>query len=75
MNFAIGRVDYFKEIGFDTSHWRKSLDGTLAVVHYDLVEVLADDNQLDVYRHDDEAFKDVMQSAEWTEQEESTEGE
>lgn len=68
MNFAIGQTDYFNSLGFDTTHWRKSVDGTLSVVHYDTVQFLADESQITLYRHDDKAFKDVMMSAEWTEQ-------
>ena len=68
MNFAIGKTDYFNKIGFDTTNWRKSLDGTLSVVRYDTVQFLVDELQITLYRHDDKAFKDVMMSEEWTEQ-------
>lgn len=73
MTFAIGQTDYYNTLGFDTTHWRKSLDGTLAVVHYDTVEHVADVDKLTLYRHDDKAFKDVMQSNEWTEEEPAAE--
>lgn len=68
MNFAIGDTEYYNSLGFDTTHWRKSLDGTLSVVHYDTVQFLADDSKLTIYRHDDEAFREVMMSKVWTEQ-------
>lgn len=68
MNFAIGNTEYFQSLGFNTEHWRKSLDGTSAVVHYDTVQFLADESQITLYRHDDQAFKDVMMSKEWTEE-------
>ena len=68
MIFAIGITEYYNSLGFDTTHWRKSLDGTQAVVHYDTVQYLADESEVTVYRHDDEAFREVMMSAEWTEQ-------
>ena len=70
MNFAIGDTEYYNSLGFDTTHWRKSLDGTLSVVHYDTVQFLADDSKLTIYRHDDEAFREVMMSEEWSEKEE-----
>lgn len=69
MTFAIGKTDYYQSLGFDTTHWRKSLDGTQAVVHYDTVQYVAEDSKITLYRHDDKAFKDVMESAEWMEQE------
>ena len=68
MNFAIGNTEYFNSLGFDTTHWRKSLDGTRSVVHYDTVQFLADESEITIYRHDDEAFREVMMSKEWTEQ-------
>lgn len=70
MNFAIGNTEYYDSLGFDTTNWRKSLDGTLAVVHYDTIQFLADESEVTLYRHDDKAFKDVMMSEEWTEKEE-----
>ena len=68
MNFAIGNTEYYDSLGFDTTHWRKSLDGTQSVVHYDTVQFLADESEITLYRHDDEAFREVMMSKEWTEQ-------
>lgn len=69
MTFAIASTEYYQSLGFNTDHWRKSVDDTLAVVHYDTVEHVADIDKLTLYRHDDKAFKDVMQSSEWTEDE------
>ena len=68
MNFAIGNTEYYDSLGFDTTHCRKSLDGTQSVVHYDTIQFLADESQITLYRHDDDAFKDVMMSEEWSEQ-------
>lgn len=70
MIFAIGNTEMFNSLGFDTTHWRKSVDGTQSVVHYDTVQFLADKSEMTIYRHDDKAFKDVMMSEEWTEKEE-----
>lgn len=69
MNFAIGLTEYFQSLGFDTTHWRKSLDGTQAVVHLDTVALLIDDAKVEIYRHDDDAFKEILTSDEWTEKE------
>ena len=68
MNFAISNTEYYDSLGFDTTHWQKSLDGTQSVVHYDTVQYLADESEITLYRHDDEAFREVMMSEEWTEQ-------
>ena len=68
MNFAIGNTEYYDLLGFDTTHWRKSVDETKAVVHYNQVRFIADESKITVYRHDDEAFREVMMSKEWTEQ-------
>ena len=68
MNFAIGNTEYYNSLGFNTTHWRKSLDGTQSVVHFDTVQFLADESEITVYRHDDETFREVMMSKEWTEQ-------
>ena len=68
MNFAIGNTEYYDSLGFDTSHWRKSVDGTRSVVHYDTVQFLADESEITIYRHDDKSFSDLMMSEEWTKQ-------
>ena len=68
MNFAIGNTEYFNSLGFDTTHWRKTLNGTQSVVHYDTVQFLADESEITIYRHDDEEFREVMLSEKWTEQ-------
>lgn len=68
MNFAIGNTEYYDSLGFDTTHWRKSIDGIQSVVHYDTVQFLADESEITIYRHDDDEFREVMMSEEWTEQ-------
>ena len=44
------------------------IHGTQSVVHFDTVQFLADESEITVYRHDDEAFREVMMNKEWTEQ-------
>lgn len=69
MQYAIAQTTLFNQLGFNTDKWRKSLDGTLALVHFDMVEeTLKNETDYDVYRHDDETFKALMNSPEWTEQ-------
>ena len=69
MKFAIGNTEYFKSVGFDPSHWRKSLDGKQALVHYELVRYVADKNKITVYQHDAPDFVALMEGDEWSEQE------
>ena len=70
MKFAIGSLEYFNSLGFNTEHWRKSVDGTLAMVHYDFAKVLCDDSQLEIYQHDSQEFEAILNSEAWTQQEE-----
>ena len=69
MNFSIATVEFWQSVGFDTTNWRKSIDGTKALVHDKFARVLVDlDNEnvitLDV---DSEEFKQIIQD-EFTEQ-------
>lgn len=69
MQFAIAETTLFNQLGFNTDKWRKSLDGTHTLVHWDMVkEPLKFQTEYEVYRHDDEAFQQLMNSPEWTEQ-------
>ena len=70
MKFAIGKVSYYESLGFNTENWRKSIDGTQAIVHAEFAEVLCEDDKIDIYDFQDETFKELMSSPEWTEQEE-----
>lgn len=69
MQFAVAETTLFNQLGFNTDKWLKSLDGTLALVHYDMFKrVLEQRTEYTLYRHDDEAFEDLMMSKEWSEQ-------
>lgn len=69
MQYAIGTVEFFEALGFNTESWRKSIDGTHTLVHWDMVkEPLKFQAEYEVYRHDDAEFKELMQSDEWTEE-------
>lgn len=67
MLFAIGLASYFDSLGFDTTRWRKSLDGTKVLVHYDFAKVTCDDDKLEIYRHDSQEFLDIINGEEWVE--------
>ncbi len=71
MNFSIATVVFWESIGFDTTNWRKSVDGLKALVHDKFAAALADIESnpniltLDV---DCEEFKQLILD-EFTEQE------
>ena len=69
MKFAIGDLEYFNSLGFNTEHWRKSVDGTKAMAHSEFVLTLADKNQLEIYDIQGESFKTLLASPEWTKEE------
>lgn len=47
MQFAIALVTYFQQHGFDTIDWRKSIDGTQALVHLEYAKTLISDIETD----------------------------
>ena len=69
MKFSIATVTFWQSVGFDTTNWRKSIDGTKALVHDKFARALVDLNNenvttLDV---DSEEFKQII-NEEFTEQ-------
>lgn len=69
MRFAIGKLEYFNKLGFDTEIWRKSVDGTQALVHAEFALTAADKNRLEIYDAQSEAFRALLASPEWTKEE------
>lgn len=69
MKFAIGDLEYFNSLGFNTEHWRKSVDGTKAMAHAEFVLTLANKNELEIYDIQDEDFRALLASPEWTKEE------
>lgn len=69
MKFIIGQTSYFTSIGFDTTHWRKSVDGTKVIVHDCFVKVLIPnvegDINLTVYSCPSTQLDTVLNSMEW----------
>jgi hypothetical protein len=70
VKFVIGEVAYFNSVGFSTSDWRCSTDGTKAIVHEKFVEVLipsvGDNINLTVYSYPSAELDAILESAEWT---------
>ena len=69
MKFAIGDLEYFNSLGFNTEHWRKSVDGTQAIVHSEFAEVLCENDKIDIYDFQDKEFRELLASPEWTKEE------
>lgn len=69
MKFAIGDLEYFNSLGFNTEHWRKSVDGTKAMAHSEFVLTLANKEQLEIYDIQSESFRALLASPEWTKEE------
>ena len=68
MWFAVATVAYWKSIGFDTTHWRKSLtnegDDKIALVHDKFASTLVEDTStnehIQVYDVDSDEFKTLI---------------
>ena len=69
MKFAISNLSYYDSLGFNTEHWRKSVDGTKAMAHAEFVLTLADKNEIEIYDIQDEDFRALLASPEWTKEE------
>lgn len=69
MNFSIATVEFWQSVGFDTTNWRKSIDGTKALVHDKFASALVDLNNENVITLDvdSEEFKQII-NEEFTEQ-------
>jgi hypothetical protein len=69
MQFCIGLVSYFKSIGFDTTDWRKNIDGSKAIVHEKFVSVLIpiveNDTNLQVLICPSTELDNLLNSPEW----------
>jgi hypothetical protein len=73
MDFCIATVAFWQSHGFDTSNWRKSIDGTLALVHRTYAEVLVPDigelDEVQVYRSPSAELDGVLGGVEWSNKE------
>ena len=72
MEFCIATVQFWQSHGFDTSSWRKSVDGTMALVHRAYAEVLVPDiaelDEVTVYRSPSTELDGVLGGEMWTEE-------
>lgn len=72
MKFAIGLDKDFKQAGFDTKIWRKSVDGELALVHADHALPAIERTLVTVYDAKDPQFMELLASPEWVKDEYET---
>lgn len=73
MKFSIGSLEYFNSLGFDTTNWRKSVDGTKALVHADAILLVASPDEIELYNHNSPELIELLKSEEWTQKEEEIE--
>lgn len=69
MKFCIATIQFFEEHGFDTSEWRKSLDGTVTMLHLPMAQTLIPDIESDpnvqIYVAPSQELSDLLSSSEW----------
>ena len=69
MEFAIATCELWSEYGYNIKRWRKSVDGTKALVHLEYAEILvpdiASDPEIVVYSYFDPEFEVLLNSPEW----------
>lgn len=62
MKFSIATVAFWQSVGFDTTNWRKSIDGTKALVHDKFASALVDlyNENIITLDVDSEEFKQII---------------
>lgn len=75
MRFAVGLVTDFEDAGFDTTNWRKSVDGTKTICHDVYAELLLpalpDQNgeliqKYTIHDAPSDALTELLNGAEWS---------
>ena len=70
MRFAVAPVAFWETHGFYTGSWRKSVDGTLALVHDEFARRLVPDLQahpeVQVYQCPGAALDELLESPAWS---------
>jgi len=69
MQFCIATVQHWQSCGFDCINWRKSTDGTQAIVHIEYAQTLIPNIEADVnvqiYACPSDALNVLMNGTEW----------
>lgn len=70
MYFAIGTVEFFEKIGYNTKYWRKSSDETLTICHLEYAEILTGNltENPEVEIVDISKAKEIINSEKWVHQ-------
>ena len=66
MKFAIGDLELFHNLGFNTDYWRKSVDGTQALCHAEFALKSCPSEFLQIYNHDDPEFIELLNGPLWS---------
>lgn len=70
MEFAIATIQFWQGHGFDCLEWRKSVDGTKALVHLEYALMLIPDarnlEEVQVYNTPSATFSELINASEWT---------
>lgn len=69
MRFAVAPVAFWEAHGFAPQHWRKSVDGTLALVHEEFARRLIPDlevrPEVQIYQCPGAALDELLESPNW----------
>jgi len=62
MEFSIATIIFWQSVGFDCTNWRKSVDGTKALVHAKFAATLCDihNENITTLDVDSEEFKQIL---------------
>ena len=70
INFCISEISYFNSLGFNTTDWRKSTDGTKAIAHDRFIKILVpeylSDTNIIIYQCPSVELDTILNSEEWT---------
>ena len=73
MKFAIASIEFWQNAGFSVDSWRKSVDGTQALVHLEYAKILIPDAEANpnvtVYNSPSAEFSELLASEVWAEPE------
>lgn len=67
MKFIIIEVERLARLGIDSKDFRKTTDGTLAILHQEFLRPVTETSTLKGYEHDSPELTDLLASAEWSE--------
>lgn len=70
MIYAVTTVEHLRAVGVDTTHLRKSLDGTMAIIHREFLDPLIEDltqhPETVLYEYRSKALETLLSSPAWT---------